>query len=118
MFTTHKLTALAAFGAGYVLGAKAGRTRYEQIRRGAQRFMENPKVRQAAHVAQERVQEQAPAVKQKVAQATEKVRHHGDHAAGASGSSSGWPQDESWRDPVTTSGQHSGGTTFPPPSTT
>ena len=28
-----KLSLLAGFGAGYVLGAKAGRSRYEQIRR-------------------------------------------------------------------------------------
>ncbi len=33
-----KVSALAVFAAGYVVGAKAGRERYEQIRELTQRF--------------------------------------------------------------------------------
>lgn len=33
-----KLTTIAMFGAGYVLGTRAGRERYEQLRVAAQRF--------------------------------------------------------------------------------
>ena len=49
----RKLTILIAGGIGYVLGAKAGRTRYEQIRRSAQRVADNPQVQKAAKHAQE-----------------------------------------------------------------
>jgi hypothetical protein len=35
---------LLGFGAGYVLGSKAGRERYEEIRRAWQRFTGNPTV--------------------------------------------------------------------------
>lgn len=81
----HKLTMLCAGGVGYVLGAKAGRTRYEQMRQGVRRVTGNEHVRSAAQHAQETVQDKAPAVKEKVAAAAEKVRpHHGSHAAGVS----------------------------------
>jgi hypothetical protein len=36
-----KLTAVAMFGIGYVLGSRAGRERYEQIRRLARSASEN-----------------------------------------------------------------------------
>lgn len=43
-----KATFLAGFGAGYVLGAKAGRARYEQIARSARAFASNPTVQSKA----------------------------------------------------------------------
>lgn len=58
----RKLTLLIALGAGYVLGARAGRERYEQIADGARRFAGNPKVQAAADKAQETVAQQAPVV--------------------------------------------------------
>ena len=39
-----KLTLTAAVGIGYVLGARAGRARYEQIKTGASSSRTNPKV--------------------------------------------------------------------------
>ena len=57
-----KLSLLAAAGVGYVLGAKAGRGRYEQIAGGARRVAGNPKVQAAASKAQETVAHQAPVV--------------------------------------------------------
>jgi hypothetical protein len=57
-----KLTLLAAAGVGYVLGARAGRGRYEQIAGGARRVAGNPKVQAAASKAQETVAHQAPVV--------------------------------------------------------
>ena len=47
-----KLSFLAGFGAGYVLGTRAGRERYEQIRRSAAKIKENPTVQEAAGVLQ------------------------------------------------------------------
>ena len=39
-----KLTLLAGFGAGYVLGARAGRERYEQIRRAWDNAKDDPRL--------------------------------------------------------------------------
>lgn len=56
-----KLPLLLAAGAGYVLGARAGRERYEQIKAQAQKVAGNPKVQDAAHRAQDAVAAQAAA---------------------------------------------------------
>ena len=73
-----KLISLAAFGAGYVLGARAGRERYDQIMRGFTKVREDPRVQEQAHHVAEVAKEQAPIVKDKVteaaASAVQKVR--------------------------------------------
>lgn len=38
----------AGLAIGYILGTRAGRERYEQIKRSAQRVADNPKVQEAA----------------------------------------------------------------------
>lgn len=43
-----KATFLVGFAAGYVLGARAGRARYEQIREAARTFVSNPTVQSTA----------------------------------------------------------------------
>ena len=48
----YKATFFVGFAAGYVLGAKAGRERYEAIARGTRRLMENPAVQETAGVLQ------------------------------------------------------------------
>jgi hypothetical protein len=47
-----KLSFLVGFGAGYVLGSKAGRERYEQIRRGWEQAKDDPRLQSIAGVAQ------------------------------------------------------------------
>jgi hypothetical protein len=47
-----KATFLAGFATGYVLGAKAGRERYEQIREAARSFAGNPAVQSTASTLQ------------------------------------------------------------------
>ena len=47
-----KLSFLAGFGAGYVLGAKAGRGRSEQIRRAWEHAKDDPRMQSLAGVAQ------------------------------------------------------------------
>jgi hypothetical protein len=88
-----KPSLLVGFAAGYVLGARAGRERYEQIASGARRFAGNPTVQSAASKAQETVVAQAPvvadAVKDKAGSAASAVadkvhRDGGDHAADTS----------------------------------
>jgi hypothetical protein len=48
----YKATFLVGFASGYTLGAKAGRERYEQIRRTIRGLSENPAVQSAAGVLQ------------------------------------------------------------------
>ena len=47
-----KLSFLAGFGAGYVLGARAGRERYEQIRRAYARAKDDPRLQSLAGMVQ------------------------------------------------------------------
>ena len=81
-----KLMLLVAGGVGYVLGARAGRERYEQIKRTATRVKEDPRVQEKAHQAADLAKDKAPVVKDKVASAAstaaDKVPpsgHGGDH---------------------------------------
>lgn len=57
-----KFSMAIAGAAGYVLGARAGRQRYEQIVDQAQRVWSNPKVQQATRTAQDKAKEKAPVV--------------------------------------------------------
>ena len=72
-----KLLVLVAIGVGYVLGAKAGRQRYESIKSTFLKVKDNPTVQEKAHqaadVAKGQAQhvagvakEQAPVVKDKI----------------------------------------------------
>ena len=47
----YRLTFVCGVAVGYVLGTRAGRERYEQLRKGAQRVAQNPAVRNAAESA-------------------------------------------------------------------
>jgi hypothetical protein len=49
-----KLSFLVGFGAGYVLGAKAGTERYEQLRRAWEQAKDNPQLQGLAGMAQAR----------------------------------------------------------------
>ena len=64
-----KLMLLVAGGVGYVLGARAGRERYEQIKRTATRVKDDPRVQEKAHQAADLARDKAPVVKDKVASA-------------------------------------------------
>ncbi len=58
-----KLFFAAGAATGYVLGARAGRERYEQIRRIARGVRTNPKVQQATANLEHRADEMADQVK-------------------------------------------------------
>jgi hypothetical protein len=77
----RKLSLLIAGGIGYVLGTRAGRERYEQIRSAALRVKENPKVQEKAHQAADVAREKAPVVGDKLkgaaAGAADKVKPSG-----------------------------------------
>lgn len=90
-----KLLILAAGGVGYVLGARAGRERYEQIRGMAMQAKSNPTVQQAAQQATEAAQAAAPVVKDKVMEtagaAADKVGGNDDAGGGVGMESSAYP---------------------------
>ena len=75
-----KLTILAFFTGGYVLGARAGRERYEQIVNAANQVKEDPRVQQATTRAEDVVRETAtkvtedPRIKEAAARAHDVVR--------------------------------------------
>ncbi|MCO5996372.1 YtxH domain-containing protein [Actinoallomurus rhizosphaericola] len=46
----HRAVFLAGAATGYVLGTRAGKERYEQIKRMSRRVAENPRVQEAAGV--------------------------------------------------------------------
>ena len=83
-----KLKWLAGFGAGYVLGARAGRERYDQIAGRAQELWSDPRVQEKAGQAQQVVKEKADQAQQVV---KEKVgdKANGNGAGSGSRSSSG-----------------------------
>ena len=56
----NKLLLLAAAGVGYVLGARAGRERYEQIMGTVTRSTSDPRVQEKAHQAVDAAKQQAP----------------------------------------------------------
>lgn len=62
----YKATFLAGFAAGYVLGTKAGRERYETIKRTSRRVAENPSVQEAAGVLQAQANDLAVMARRKV----------------------------------------------------
>ncbi len=68
-----KILLVAAGAAGYVLGARAGRERYEEIVELSQRAWTNPKVQRATSDVQQRAREQAPVVGEKISGAARKA---------------------------------------------
>ncbi len=77
-----RTTFLAGFAAGYVLGAKAGRQRYEQITRMARGVAANPKVQQAADSLQTQAAGLAGTVKDKVTDQVQSRRSGSPDAGG------------------------------------
>lgn len=78
----NKLTLFLAFALGYVLGARAGRERYETIRSAAKRVKNDPRTQHAVHSAADVAKQQAPVVKDKLtdvaAAAVDKVKPGSD----------------------------------------
>jgi hypothetical protein len=64
-----KLSFLAGLGVGYVLGAKAGQKRYNQIRTQADRVWSSGPVQSRVDTVKETVKQQAPVVAAKLGDA-------------------------------------------------
>lgn len=57
-----KLLLVVGIGVGYVLGAKAGRQRYEDIKRGASKLWNDPRVQSKVKDAEGYAKDKAPEV--------------------------------------------------------
>ncbi len=83
-----KLKLLVGFGAGYVLGTRAGRERYDQIAGKAQELWRDPRVQEKAGQAQQVVKEKADQAQQVVKEKVgDKVDSNGSGSSTSSGSS-------------------------------
>lgn len=81
-----KILFLAGLGVGYVLGTRAGRERYEQLKAAASNFWNAPVVQKQVDTVQDFVKDKAPEVVEFVADGAKKV------AAQVSGRSSTAPK--------------------------
>jgi SLT domain-containing protein len=106
-----KITLLAGTAIGYVLGTRAGRERYEQIKSQAQSLWGNPKVQEKAAQAQDFAKQKAPEVQQKVKDTVQKSSGGSDR--GSAPPSSTAPSTET---PTATSATSATQTTAPPAS--
>jgi hypothetical protein len=79
----RKMTMLVSGGIGYVLGARAGRERYEQIRGLAMQVKGNPTVQATAAKAADAAKEAAPVVKEKVAGAADTAAQKAQSSSGS-----------------------------------
>lgn len=71
----YKVTFVVGVVLGYVLGSRAGRERYEQIKRATSRLADNPTVQEAAGAVQTKAVDLTGTARHKVA---EKL-HRGGH---------------------------------------
>ena len=95
-----KLTVVLAAGVGYVLGAKAGHERYEQITTQANRLWKNPRVQDKATQAQELVKENAPKVQGKLSDAASAAAAKAKKAGRSKGDGSGPDSEPLVADPL------------------
>lgn len=68
-----KILFLAGLGVGYLLGTRAGRERYEQIKAAASTIWQTPAVQRQVDNVQEFVRDKAPEVAEFVADGAKKV---------------------------------------------
>ena len=68
-----KVVLLVGIAIGYVLGARAGRGRYEQIKAQAEKLWHDPRVQKQVHQAEDFAKEKAPEVAQFLGDGAKKV---------------------------------------------
>ena len=84
-----KLVFVAGAALGYVLGARAGRKRYEQIRAGAEKFWNSPTVQKGVDQVQSFVDDHGPEVQAAVTGSAKKVVDQVTKRGGSRGSQQG-----------------------------
>ncbi|MBC9224992.1 hypothetical protein GL325_01520 [Aeromicrobium sp. 636] len=84
-----KLKFLVGLGAGYVLGARSGRERYDQIVEKAQSLWKNPKVQDATHKVQDVAQEHVPGASKSSTDSSSSSTGSTGTSTGSTGTSTG-----------------------------
>lgn len=72
-----KTALVLGLGAGYVLGTRDGRERYEQIKTQANRLWNDPKVQKKAAQARDKAKQKAPKIQEKVSGAAHQASSKG-----------------------------------------
>ncbi|GAA3445341.1 YtxH domain-containing protein [Planomonospora venezuelensis] len=85
----YRMMFCTGLAVGYVLGSRAGRERYEQIKRMAQRVTDNPSVQEAAGLVGAQVSKMTTMAKEQVAGRLPGARGHEPH----DGTGTGWPDE-------------------------
>ena len=80
-----KILFVVGLALGYVLGTRAGRERYEQIRAGAEKVWQDPRVQKGVHNVEDFMKDKAPDLADKAAQAAQKVTASVRNARGSDG---------------------------------
>ena len=78
----YKLTFLAGAAVGYVLGSRAGRGRYEEMKHHADALWHDPRVQEKVSAAGQTVKDKAPEVGAKLAGAAGQAASAAKDAAG------------------------------------
>jgi hypothetical protein len=78
-----KAALVLGLAAGYVLGTRDGRERYEEIKAQANRLVNDPRVQEKASQATDLAKQKAPVLKDKVAGATHKAGGTQDQGSGS-----------------------------------
>ena len=68
-----KILFVAGLGLGYVLGTRAGREKYEQLKSGAMKLWNDPRVQRQVDAAETFVKDKAPDVAEFVSDSAKKV---------------------------------------------
>ena len=68
-----KILFVAGLGIGYVLGTRAGREKYEQLKTGVMKFWNDPRVQRQVDAAESFVKDKAPDVAEFVSDNAKKV---------------------------------------------
>ena len=80
-----KILFIFGLAMGYVLGTRAGRERYEQIKAGAEKVWLDPRVQEQVHTVEEFVKDRAPDLADKATTAAKKVSSAVRSARGGQG---------------------------------
>ena len=80
-----KILFIFGLAVGYVLGTRAGRERYEQIKAGAEKVWLDPRVQEQVHTVEEFVKDKAPDLADKATTAAKKVSSAVRSARGGQG---------------------------------
>ncbi|GII83941.1 hypothetical protein Ssi03_19310 [Sphaerisporangium siamense] len=93
----YRFTFVVGLAVGYVLGSRAGRERYEQIRRMGQRVLDSPRIQQAAGLAGAQASKAAEVTRHKLGDVLgDRVPflHKNGRVVGEADTGTGWPDNE------------------------